>query len=137
MRKTHTGSRMPYPDLDEARKHYAALKDIFASRTGAEADPEALRRVEEHCWAATAALDDAYCREEIGIVGDYAAGVFSAGKERRWEQSPLSGTEFLRVQILKALDALHSRVYSIEAIRRAGSQPPSLRSVEARRNSAG
>src|ERR1700730_5035687 len=125
---------MSYPDLDEARKHYAALKDIFGSRPGAQADPEALRRVEEHCWAATAALDDAYCREEIGIVGDYAAAIFSAAGKRIWEQSPLSGTEFLRLQILKALDSFHSRIYSTEAIRRAGGQPPSLRSVNPRRN---
>jgi hypothetical protein len=104
---------MSYPDLDEARKHYAALKHIFGSRPGVEADSDALRRVEEHCWAATAAVDDPYCREEIGIVGDYAAGIFSAGN--------LSGTEFLRLQILKALDSFHSRIHSIEAIRRAGS----------------
>ena len=126
---------MSYPDLDEARRHYAALKDIFDG--GPSADSEALRRVEEHCWAATAAVDDPYCREEIGIVGDYAAGMFSAAKGRIWEESRLSGAEFLRRQILKALDCFHSRIYSIEAIRRAGGEPPWLRALNPRRNSSG
>jgi hypothetical protein len=128
---------MSYPDLDEARRHYAALKDIFAGLAGAQADSDALRRVEEHCWAATVAVDDARCREEIGIVGDYAAGIFSSRKRRIWEHSPVTGAEFLRLQILKTLDSFNSRIHSIEALRRAGAQPPPLRLVAPRRNSSG
>jgi hypothetical protein len=56
----------------------------------------------------------------MGIVGDYAAEIFSRREHRKWESESLPGAEFLRLQILKALDSYHSRLYSIEAIRRAG-----------------
>src|SRR3954465_9633088 len=114
---------MSYPDIEEARRRHAALKDVFAHHRGNwSAGDEELRRVEEFCREAATSIDDAQCREEMGIVGDYAAELFSRGEHRKWESESMSGAEFLRLQILKALDSFHSRLYSIEAIRRAGDQ---------------
>jgi hypothetical protein len=122
---------MSYPDIEEARRRHAALKDVFAHRRDDwSAGDEELRRVEELCREAGASIDDAQCREEMGIVGDYAAELFSRGEHRKWELESMSGAEFLRLQILKALDSFHSRLYSIEAIRRAGDRqlyPSALR----------
>ena len=115
------GNPMSYPDIDEARGSHAALKEVFAHHRGDwTAGGEELRRVEQLCRDAAAAVDDSQCREEIGIVGDYAAELFARGEHRKWESESMSGAEFLRLQILKALDSFHSRLYSIEAIRRAG-----------------
>ena len=112
---------MGYPDLDEARLHHAALKQIFAYHRGDWSQgADELRRVEQLCRDAAAAINDPHCREEMGIVGDYAAEIFSRQEHRKWESESLPGAEFLRLQILKALDSFHSRLYSIEAIRRAG-----------------
>ena len=112
---------MSYPDIDEARRSHAALKDVFAHhRADWTARTEELRRVETLCREAAAAIGDPQCREEMGIVGDYAAELFARGEHRKWESESMSGAEFLRLQILKALDTFHSRLYSIEAIRRAG-----------------
>jgi hypothetical protein len=112
---------MSYPDIEEARRRHAALKETFAHHRGDwSAGAEELRHVEESCREAAAAINDAQCREEMGIVGDYAAELFSRGEHRKWESESMSGAEFLRLQILKALDSFHSRLYSIEAIRRAG-----------------
>ena len=110
---------MSYPDLDEARRHHGALKEIFREQ-GGEENREAVRQVQELCRAASAAVDDAYCRETLGIVGDYASQLFSDRKHLKWDRAELPGAEFLRLQILHALDALHSRLSSLEVIRRAG-----------------
>jgi hypothetical protein len=112
---------MSYADIDEARLRHAALKEIFAYHRGDWAQGvEELRRVEQLCREAAAAVNDPHCREEMGIVGDYAAEIFTRCEHRKWESESLPGAEFLRLQILKALDSFHSRLYSIEAIRRAG-----------------
>jgi hypothetical protein len=125
---------MPYADLDEARRHHAALRNLFLH--DAELARRApLRVVEALCRDAAAAVDDPYCREEMGIVADYAAEFFSQRSHRRYESESLPGGEFLRVQILKALDAFASRLYSLEALRRAaelrtprfGGPPPQIR----------
>jgi hypothetical protein len=123
---------MGYADIDEARRRHAELKDLFASqRADWSAGADELRRVENLCREAAAAIGDPQCREEMGIVGDYAAELFGRGEHRKWASESMSGAEFLRLQILKALDSFHSRLYSIEAIRRAGERqlyPSGLRS---------
>ena len=112
---------MSYSDIDAARRGHTALKDVFAHhRADWAARADDLRRVETLCLETAAAIGDAQCREEMGIVGDYAAELFTRGEHRKWESESMSGAEFLRLQILKALDSFHSRLYSIEAIRRAG-----------------
>jgi hypothetical protein len=122
---------MSYADIDQARLRHAELKSIFAShRADWATGGEELRRVEALCREAAAAINDPQCREEMGIVGDYAAELFTRGEHRKWESESMSGAEFLRLQILKALDSFHSRLYSIEAIRRAGERqlyPSALR----------
>lgn len=110
-----------YTDIEEARAHHAALKQTFALHRGDwSTGGNELQRVEELCREAAGAINDPQCREEMGIVGDYAAELFARGEHRKWESESMSGAEFLRLQILKALDTFHSRLYSIEAIRRAG-----------------
>ena len=112
---------MSYPDIEEARARHSALKELFAFHRADWAQrADELRRVEQLCREAAAAINDPHCREEMGIVGDYAAEIFARGEHRKWESESMSGAEFLRLQILKALDSFHSRLYSIEAIRRAG-----------------
>ena len=112
---------MSYPDIEEARARHSALKELFAFHRADWAQrADELRRVEQLCREAAAAINDPHCREEMGIVGDYAAEIFARGEHRKWESESMSGAEFLRLQILTALDSCHSRLYSIEAIRSAG-----------------
>jgi hypothetical protein len=119
--------RMTYPDINQARDYHAALKQVFGQHRTDWADRvDVLRRVEDICRLAAAAVDDAQCREEMGIVADYAAEIFSRGEYRKWESESMPGAEFLRLQILKALDSYHSRLYSIEAIRRAGERQATM-----------
>jgi hypothetical protein len=99
-----------YSDIDEARLHQAALKQIVERHAGAATDFRALRRVLELCRRAAAAIDDRYCRDKLRLVEDFSAELFSHGEQR---------AQFLRQQILDALELFYSRLYSIESLRRS------------------
>jgi hypothetical protein len=102
-----------YSDIDEARAHYAMLRQIVERHAGAAVDFRVLRRVLEECRRAAAAIDDRYCRDKLRLVEDFAAELFSHGESR---------AQFLRQQILDALELFASRLYSIESRRRAAAR---------------
>ena len=107
-------------EVAEARRLHAALREIVAGHTGEAADYRALRRVLALCQAAFEAVDDAYCREKLGTVGEYAAELLSQGDHSKWGRDSLSGAKFLRQHILYALELFASRLYSMEAPSRPG-----------------
>jgi hypothetical protein len=100
-----------FSDIDDARAHHAALRHIVQNHAGAgvTADLRALRRVLELCRRAAAAIDDRYCRDKLRLVEDFAAEMFCHGEAR---------AQFLRQRILDALELFHSRLYSLETLRR-------------------
>jgi hypothetical protein len=71
--------------------------------------------------AAARAVDDAYCHERLRITGEYASEMLSKRDHARWGRDSSSGVEFLRQQILNALELYASRLYSLEALRASGS----------------
>jgi hypothetical protein len=107
-------------DLAEARRAHAALREIFSRHVGDAADFRALRRVLTLCHGAAQTVDDAYCREKLRLVGEYGAELFSTSGHAKWGRDSASGAEFLRQQVLSALELFASRLYSIEALRRCG-----------------
>ena len=109
-------------DLDQARGHHAQLRLIVERHSGAAADYRALRRVLDLCRRATEAVDDRYCREKLRLVEDFGAELFSHSEHVRWERESMPGGEFLKQQILGALELYHSRLYSIEVLRRSTSR---------------
>lgn len=100
---------MLYSDIDDARAQYAALKEIVERHAGA-ADYRTLRRVLELCRRAASAIDDRYCRDKLRQVEDFSAEMFSRREDR---------AQFLRQQVLNALELFHSRLYSLELVRRS------------------
>jgi hypothetical protein len=106
-------------NIAEARRNYATLREIFRRHASTAPDPRTLRRVLALCQAAADALDDRYCRDKLRLVADYAAEMLSHGDHRKWGRDSRSGAEFLRQQVLNALDLYASRLYSIEALERA------------------
>jgi hypothetical protein len=120
------GKNMELHDIDAARRHHKALKQFFVSHTGAAVDLRALRRVLTLCDAAGSAVQDDYCREKLRLIADYAAEMLGRGDHSKWGQGSLSGVEFLRQQVLNALDLFASRLYSLEALRRAANDKGTL-----------
>jgi len=101
-----------YSDIDEARAQHDLLRQIVERHAGA-ADYRALRRLLEYCRRAAAAIDDRYCRDKLRLVEDFAAEMFCHGEQR---------TQFLRQQILDALELFSSRLYSLEILRRTAAR---------------
>ena len=106
-------------DVAEARRLHAALKDFFARHTGAAPDFRALGRVLALCQAASDAVDDAYCRDKLRLVGEYAAEMLAHRDHAKWGRDSASGAEFLRQQVLNALELYASRLYSLQALSNA------------------
>ena len=94
------------------------MRLIVERHTGTTSDYRALRRVLELCRRAAAAIDDRYCRDKLRLVEDFAAEMFSHSEHRRWDRESVSVEQFLKQQILDALELFGSRLYSLEAGRR-------------------
>jgi len=109
-------------DLDQARGHHAMLRELVERHSGAATDFRALRRVLDLCRRAAEAIDDRYCREKLRLVEDFAAEMFSHSEHDKWQRESVSGAEFLKMQILSALELYHSRLYSIEMRRRSATR---------------
>ena len=108
-----------YTDLDEARSHHIALRQIVERHSGAASDFRALRRALDLCRRAAEVIDDRYCRDKLRLVEDFSAELFSHSDHGKWQRESMSGAEFLKQQILGALELFHSRLYSIEMLRRS------------------
>jgi hypothetical protein len=103
-------------ELAEARRSHAALREFFARYGDAAPDFRALRRVLALCQAARDAVDDAYCREKLRLVAEYAAEMLSHRDHAKWGRDSVSGAEFLRQQVLNALELYASRLYSLSVL---------------------
>jgi hypothetical protein len=101
--------RRKFHDLEHARVHLAALKELFLSASAPDA--RTARRISALCNAAHAVLRDPYCSLKLAAVVE-CAGLW-LGRRRGERADP-----YLE-QLLDLLDLLQSRVLAIEAIRRA------------------
>ena len=106
-------------DLDQARGHQTQLRLIVERHSGGAVDYRALRRLLDLCRRAAEAIDDRYCRDKLRQVEDFGAELFSHSEHGRWQRETMPGGEFLKQQILGALELFHSRLYSIEVLRRS------------------
>src|SRR5687768_16258524 len=107
-----------YSDIEEARSHHAALRDIVARHPGGTGDYRALRRVLQQCRCAVEAIDDRYCLAKLHQVEEFAAELLSHDAHHRWDVETMSGAQFLKQQVLGALELYNSRLYSLESVRR-------------------
>jgi hypothetical protein len=110
---------MPAPDVAQAWRLHAALRELFARHAGGAPDLRALRRVLALCQAASDAVDDAYCREKLRLVSEFGAELLAQRDHARWGRDSATGVEFLRQQVLNALELYASRLYSLQALRGA------------------
>ena len=116
---------MSYKDLLQVREAYTALRELIIQTNGGWDDVESRAKVVRLCSAGVAALDDAECRERLRAVQAQAAELFSREGHQKWTRKNMSGADYLRLQILIALEAINTRLFFIDALRsRASSQKP-------------
>jgi signal transduction protein with GAF and PtsI domain len=109
-------------DLDEARRHQAVLRSMILRHPGDSADLRGMQRLVELCRRAAEAVSDGYCREKMRLVEEYGAELLAHAEHSRWQRPSISGEQFLKQQALNALELFQSRLYSIEAMRRAAAR---------------
>jgi hypothetical protein len=108
---------VPYTDLKELRACYSRLRDLVIQNSGGWDDGETRARIEALCQVGMDALDDAECRERLRAVLAQAAELFSSDGHNKWVRENMSGADYLRLQILIALEALNTRLFFIDTLR--------------------
>jgi hypothetical protein len=101
-------------DIEAARRHYLAMRALISHHAGGRRDDETLSKLQESSRKAAAAIDDAECKALLWLVDGYGADLFSDSGHLKWARTRVSGADFLRLQILKELDAFHARLYQLE-----------------------
>lgn len=106
-----------HTDLDEVRKRYVALRDLFIRNPGGWEDHATRERVKELCKAALTLIEDAECAQHLRAVESRAAELYSQDGHRRWVRKTMSGADYLRLQILIVLEMLNTRLFMLDALR--------------------
>ena len=115
---------MAYTDLNQVRDCYARLREVVIHNPGGWEDVDSRAKVERLCEAATLALDDSECRERLRTVRTQAGELFSREGHQKWKRHNMSGADYLRLQILIALEAVNTRLFFIDTLRARTSQMP-------------
>ena len=108
---------MANTDLKEVREYYAKLRELVIHHSGGWNDADSRAKVERLCRAGMAAIDDPECRERLRAVLAQASDLFSTDGHHKWSRKNMSGADYLRLQILIALEALNTRLFFIDTLR--------------------
>ena len=104
-------------DLKLVREQYATVRDVVIRNPGGWDDLVSRARVQRGCECAIEALADAECQERWRAVEAQAKELYSAEGHKRWARRNMSGADYLRLQILIALEAVNTRLFFIDAMR--------------------
>jgi len=106
-----------YADLEQAREQIAVVQDLLAERLGGQDDPVLLGTLELLLGSAARSLGDTLFYQRLFELRIYAQAFFSSQAHLSWGRAPLTGAEYLRLQLLKTLNALSARLLTIEEAR--------------------
>ena len=109
-RRLKKGSR----DLAAARKYYSAMRDLIIRHRGGSQNEQTLGRLWDLSRKAAAAIDDRNGKSLLSAVDSYGTDLFSESEHLKWAQTPVSGADFLRLKILRELDAFHARLLQLQ-----------------------
>jgi hypothetical protein len=101
-------------DLETARKHYSAMRNLIIHYRGGSRDERTLEKLGDLSRKAAAAIDDSACKRLLSAVDGCGADLFSESGHLKWAQTPISGADFLRLKILRELDAFHARLLQLQ-----------------------
>src|SRR5688572_9088993 len=101
-------------DIPKARECHMALRRLIIDHAGGWHDKLALRKLGELCRAALSALNDRDCIDSIGRLEDLAENFFSDDAHYQWRRPGMIGVATLKMEMLKTLAGLRSRIASME-----------------------
>ena len=101
---------MSHPRVDDALALCERMQELLLHHSGGWADADALSRFRELSFAASRAADDPECAGMMRSADRYALDLFSHSAHQYWATPELVGTDFLRLQISRVLDAFRDRL---------------------------
>jgi hypothetical protein len=90
------------------------MRDLIIHRLGGSRDERTLRKLQDLSRKAASAIDDSDCKRLLSAVDGYGADLFSESGHLKWAQTQISGANFLRLQILRELDAFRARLLQLQ-----------------------
>ena len=107
---------MSNPRMNRALAHCERIRELLLRHSGGWADIDALAEFRELTAAAARDADDSECAGMMRSADRCALDLFSESAHQNWQTGELSGTEFLRSQIFRLLDAFRDRLVHLEAV---------------------
>jgi hypothetical protein len=120
---------MSHVDLGAGHRHYYGLRVLVIHNPGGWRDEHSLQRLQTLCRAANAAVDDPECKERLGAIEDYGCELYSDGDHQKWARGHLSGTDHLRLKILRELNAFNEHLSCLEVMRDTSGEKAAPRSL--------
>ena len=114
---------MPYKDIKQVRENYVTLRELVILNPGGWDDAASRSKVERLCGAAIQALDDEECRQRLRTVIAHAAELYSRTDHLKWARAKMRGADYLRLQMLIALEAVNTRLFFLQAVRERSRLP--------------
>lgn len=108
---------MDADDIRGVRAHYSALRELVIQNPGGWDDVQSRAQVAKLCEEARASIDDRECHERLRTVEVQAADLYSEDAHHKWGRRNMSGSDYLRLQILISLEALNTRLSCLERLR--------------------
>jgi hypothetical protein len=110
---------MPYPRVDIALTHCRRILELLLHHRGGGPDSDVLTEFRALTFAALQAADDSECAGMMRSADRYALDLFSGSAHQNWATAQLSGTDFLRLQIFRLLDAFRDRLLHLHPVGQA------------------
>jgi hypothetical protein len=107
---------MARPRTDDALAQAARIRELILHHSGGWADTDALTDFRALTFAASRAADDPECAGMMRSADRFALDLFSGSAHENWATAQLSGTDFLRLQIMRLLDAFRDRLVHLHAV---------------------
>jgi hypothetical protein len=107
---------MSRPRVDDALTHCGRIRELLLHHSGGWADTDVLTEFRELTFAASRSADDSECAGMMRSADRYALDLFSGSAYENWATAQLSGTDFLRLQIFRVLDAFRDRLMHLYAV---------------------
>jgi hypothetical protein len=90
------------------------MRDLIIRHRGGSRDERAFGKLCDLSRKAADAIDDGNCRSLLLAVEGYGAQLFSESGHLNWARTEMSGAHYLRLQILRELDAFHMRLLQLQ-----------------------
>ena len=107
---------MAHLRVNRALAYCRRIRELLLQHSGGWADHDALTEFRELTFAASRAADDPECAGMMRSADRYALDLFSASAHQIWSTGELSGTEFLRSQILGLLEVFSDRLMYLDVV---------------------